>query len=199
MNKLPNELILIIFSYLHLIDLFRNCKLACKRWRILVNTMKQFKELVINYNEFSNNYWHFNYRPIDSNSITYCNNLKDQSFKNHFSTLKYLKINFMDHTLGVEQLDYLSSLKCLEQLDLDFNLSQLFQPKLISLRLPNLKYLRAYFYQRFPKFQIDAINLSSLDCNYLKGIELVHPQSIKSLEFRIDNEFNNSNRFSKKK
>lgn len=207
MNELPNELMCLIFNKLNLIDLFNNCRLVSKRWKVLIDSIK-FQHLIISDFNISF-YFYLPSKPINPNHIKFINDedldldpdsyplldlyldkllyldlnliLNSNIIKNNFIKLKYLKIDFKSSLKLNLDLNNLNKFNDLEHLEL---VSACCKENSI-LKLPNLKfiYLNIYHYYYHSKLQIDTPKLVTVFISLsLSKIEFVHPESIEFLD-----------------
>lgn len=177
---LLDDLWRMIFECLHLLDR-NNCRLVCKRFKRIVDTIK-LKELVIANEPSVVNYWHLNNKPIDFR--TYITNLSLSSFQvpTRHRNLKRLKfICDLNSKFDFNQLN----LRTLEHLEFNGNIScSTYQ----SFDLPNLRILlieaevTVYLSKRL---EFEVPNLQAVSCNadvLLNSIRLVNSGTIKHLQ-----------------
>lgn len=184
MNRLPDELILMIFDHLGFKILTQNCRLVCKRWLYLARKVQQ-KELVIS-NEFNStemDFWCFDFKPISLKSLWILypkqfwisSKLKifDQPFKANFINLKRMKITWSGSVFDFRKMECMTNL---EHLELD-NV-QLGEDR--CLLLPKLKILKFGLWHE--PLIIDSECLQVLICYQLDAIKLKKPQTLKRLD-----------------
>lgn len=173
MERLPRELMLMIFSKLDLIDLIDK-KCVCKRWLHLINQIN-FKELVIiNQNRSVDSFWFHIYKPLSIKFmlIDYLNlhHFDYESFRNNFHNLQFFKINYLIE----DNLEQLNHFPRLVHLEID-NLPRLSEDKIL-----NLKFLKVF------KFQSGLFKGRIIvNSNHLEILCLVNLNQIKPLDLNL--------------
>ena len=205
LNRLPDELLHELFSYLDLSTLLTTCALVCKRWAELIHQMR-IKELSFGsrYFRYPISYsWSHPFVPLDDRYLVWTpqtfnntNPFFDFPFIEMFKNLKRLRLN---STLRSEfDFSKLNQLSALEELHLILFFSQ---PTEKTLKLPRLRVL---------SLTLDAVHPSKLtvDCPvkilfiryYLSNeeganvaqspIDLLHPDALEEINLRNSNSLN---------
>lgn len=189
MNNLPEEIVLMIFNHIHIIDLLK-CKRVNKRFNHLICQIK-FKELVlkrpegIDFNE-KFNCWYHSFKPINLKNtiiVPWKNNIYNyffnfRSFIKTFSQLKKLKINLMCQDFCLYQVNNFPNLENLQvdnQIEIGENL---------ELILPNLKILHLGFIDYQLKINSNCLNI--LSCFELDDVCILNPETVTNLEIETD-------------
>ena len=186
-DSLPDEVLETILIQLDLVQLVRDCKLVCKKWLQVVNSMR-FDELIVTRHFLYESYWHHSYRPVNiKNVIQFARNdfWSYPAFRCHFARLKFLKHFAYFGTSEISEIffEHLSEFERLEHLEF----GGLLQPKNNHLlRLPALKVLKirvsSFLFEQSNQLIIDAGRLEVLHCYCLKFVRLLSPSSLRTLE-----------------
>lgn len=117
-HRLPNELMAMLFKRIAVSELIANCKLVCKRWKLLIEFHMKFDELVLTLDggELACNHWYYTHRTVSRSSVCYWpagdfGFFGGPSFRVHFGDLKRLKIStswltadFLEHLNQLTEL-----------------------------------------------------------------------------------------------
>lgn len=198
MNNLQTSLLLIIFENVPIDQLFRRCKLVCKKWNQIINQKMQLNELVIRRTGIDRfieknaqtNYWYSNKRPINLNRTVILSKLDcfhNSSFRATFANLKFLKFT-LDGCIEKISIRSLNTLSNLEHLEIEsiyseVNISPLYILKKPTLALSKLKFLKIPCIRNH-KFKISSNKLENLICNRLKEFKVMKPDTVKMLEVK---------------
>lgn len=170
MDKLLDDVLILIFNLLDLDHLIINCKPVCKRWLSIINHIN-FKELVVKNADYdcyflNNNCWYHLNKPIDLKN-TVClydmNFIYLQSFINHFSKLKHLKLS----NDGNFELELINHFIQIEHFELD---NPIVLKKDSILHLPNLNSIRILFTDQY--LTIISNNLENISIYHLRKLKI---------------------------